>query len=287
MHFNFLKFLMNKINSFKSVAFVMAFVFTQLMGMAQSASVSPSRLYFNVSPGNYKSQKLRVTNNGKKTQTFTVNFANFNSPGNQGKTKMDTAAKSKHGMADWLTASPSFFDVAPGETKDVEILLQVPNTPDANSVRWSVAAIKLARENKGTGEKGKDITGMSIIQTFSFMIHLFQTPPNVSYKEVTVEKFYRDSTSTAANDSTIILKMQARNIGDAIADCAPYLDMVNLKTGAKRKVRGRGFTMLPGGVREISIQLPKDLPKGKYNILGIVDYNSETDVAAMELNINI
>ncbi len=272
-------------NRIKSILFLMSILFAQFTGMSQSASVSPSRLYYNVSPGNYKSQKLHITNNGTKPQTFTVNFANFNSPGNRGKSVLDTNTRTEHGMADWLSASPSFFEVAPGETKDVEILLQLPNTPDANSVRWAVASIKLARENKGTGEKGSNITGMSIIPTFSFVIHLFQTPPNVTFKEVVVEKFYRDSTNM--NDSIITLKMESRNTGDAIVNCAPYLDMVNLKTGEKRNVKGKGFTVLPGGEREIQFTLPTDLPKGEYNILGVVDYGSETDVAAMELNIKI
>lgn len=272
-------------NRIYSLILVLSFVLVYFVGVSQSASVSPSRLYYNVSPGSYKSQKLKVTNNGTAAQTFTVNFANFDSPGNKGKSVLDTTADSKHGMADWLTASPSFFEVAPGETKDVEILLQLPNTPDANSVRWAVASIKLARENTGQGEKGENITGMSIIPTFSFVIHLFQTPPNVTFKEVVVEKFYRDSTDL--NDSITSLKLLIRNTGDAIADCAPYLDMMNLKTGEKINVKGKGFTILPGGEREIVIPLPKDLPKGEYNILGIVDYNSETDVAAMELNIKI
>lgn len=269
----------------KSLFLVVSIMFTYIVSVSQSASVSPSRLYYNVSPGSYKSQKLRVTNNGTKAQTFTVNFANFNSPGNKGKSKLDTSSNSKHGMADWLTASPSFFEVAPGETKDVEILLQLPNTPDANSVRWAVASIKLARENTGQGEKGENITGMSIIPTFSFVIHLFQTPPNVTFKEVIVEKFYKDSINST--DSLTILNLDTRNTGDAIANCAPYLDMVNLKTGESVKVKGKGFTILPGGIRQVSISLPRDLPKGEYNILGIVDYNSETDVAAMELNIKI
>jgi len=252
---------------------------------SQNVSVSPSRFYYNVSPGNYKSQKLRVSNNGKKPQTFTVSFSNFGSAGNKGKTQIDTNRTTEHGMADWLTASPSFFELKAGETQEVEILLQLPNTPDANSVRWAVAAIKLARENTGPTEKGENVTGMAIISTFSFLIHLFQTPPSVTYTEVTVEKFYEDTIN--ATDSTMYLIMDTKNIGDAIANCVPYLDMVNLKNGEKRKVKSKGYTILPGGERQIRFIIPNDLSKGEYNILGIVDYGSETDIAAMELNIKI
>jgi len=271
----------------KYLLLLIAFVVVGLSSNAQSASVSPSRLYFDVSPGNYKSQKLRVMNNGPTTQTFTVNFANFRSPGKGGKTSLDTNNLSSHGMADWLTASPSFFEVAPGELKEIEILLQIPNTPDANTVRWAVASIKLARENKGTGEKGENVTGMSIIPTFSFVIHLFQTPPNIKYTEVQIDNFYRDSTMVQDSIRKVRMVMSASNIGDAIADCGAYLDIVNMKTGAKTVVKSRGFTILPGGSRDIPFSLPSDLPKGDYNILGVIDYGSETDVAAYELNIKI
>jgi len=264
---------------------ILLLLFTYSIISAQSVSVSPSRFYYNVSPGNYKSQKLRVTNNGKKPQTFTVNFANFGSAGNQGKTQLDTNRTSDHSLADWMSASPSFFELQAGETKEVDLLLQLPNTPEANTVRWAVASVKLARENTGPTEKGENVTGMAIIPTFSFLIHLFQTPPNITYTEVTVEKFYEDT--IISNDSIRYLVMDTRNIGDAIANCVPYLDMVNLKNGEKRKVKAKGFTILPGGERQIKFIIPNDLSKGNYNILGIVDYGSETDIAAMEIDIKI
>ena len=273
---------MNKV--FFILAAIIMFSYTS---KAQSASVSPSRLYFDVSPGNYKSQKLRIMNNGTKTQTFTVNFANFSAPGKHGKTTIDTASGNNHGMANWLTASPSFFELAPGELKEIDILLQIPNTPDANTVRWAVASVKLARENKGTSEKGENVTGMAIIPTFSFVIHLFQTPPNVKYTEVVIDKFYKDSTFVKDSLNQARLVMSVSNIGDAIADCASYLDIVSLKTGYKKVIKNRGFTVLPGGERQVSFILPSDIPKGDYNILGVVDYGSETDVAAFELDIKL
>jgi len=258
-----------------------------IINFAQSASVWPSRLYYNVTPGNYNSQKLRVSNNGTKAETFTITFVNFNSPGSKGKTVFDTASVSAHGMADWLTASPSFFEVAPGETKDVDILLQVPNTPEAQSVRWAAASVKLTKENTGVGERGENVTGMAILPTISFTVHLFQTPPNIAFKEVIVEKLYEIPVTATDSVNVKILRFDVKNTGDAIANCAPYLDMINLKSGEKLTVKGQGFTILPGGLREITIAIPKSTPKGEYNILGIIDYNSETDVAAMEINLVI
>lgn len=268
----------------KKLSFLLLFSTLAIIGYSQSASVTPSRLYYKVAPGEYKSQTIRVTNNGAKAETFKVSFANFSSEGNKGKTTIDTTLNDSRGCSQWLSASPSFFEVSPGETKDVEILLQVPNTPEANNTRWAVTSIKLARENTGNAEKGKDVVGMQIIQTFQFVVHIFQTPPSVTFKEATILKFYKDS---LASDSAIRLNMEIKNSGEAIIDCVPYLDVVNMNTGEKTRVTNRAFSVLPGGQREIFFYLPKKLKKGEYNILGIVDYGSITEIAASELNIKI
>lgn len=252
---------------------------------AQSASVSPSRLYYKIAPGGYKSQKIRVTNNGDKTETFKVEFADFRAPGNQGKTEVTpTGETNERGCSQWLSASPSFVEVGPGETKDVEILLQVPNIPEANTARWAVAVVKLARENTGQMAKGSDVVGMQILQSIQFVIHIFQTPPAVTFKEASIVKFYRDTTAT---DSITILKMVVKNTGDAIIDCAPYLDFVNSSTGKKTTIRNKGFSVLPGGERELVFKIPGALEKGVYNILGVVDYGSDNDIAGAELTLKI
>jgi P pilus assembly chaperone PapD len=263
---------------------LLLFAVLPLLHAQRGTSVSPSRLYFKVAPGGYKSQTIHVTNSGKTTESFTVTFANFSSPGNRGKTKIDTSMDAEHGLARWLSASPSFFEVGPGETKDVEILLQLPNTPEANTVRWGIIIVKSAIERKAPKGGDSKTVGMQIVQSFQFGIHVFQTPPAVVFKEVTVRKFYRDSTVA---DSLIHLRVEVENTGDAIADCAPYLDITNLKTGENMRVKGKGFTILPDGFREILFTLPKDFPAGEYSILGVVDYGSTTDFAASELKLKI
>lgn len=262
------------------------FAFFTQTSFAQSASVSPSRLYYKVAPGGYKSQKIRVTNNGTKAETYKVEFADFNAPGKQGKTEVTPAGVTNiRGCSQWLSASPAFVEVAPGETKDVEILLQVPNIPEAANARWAVAVVKLTKENKGSVSDGSsDVVGMQIVQSFQFVIHIFQTPPTVTFKEASITKFYKDSLST---DSVVNLKMEVKNTGDAIVDCAPYLDIVNVATGEKITVKNKGFTVLPGGEREIVFKLPKGIAKGKYNVLAVVDYGSDSDIAGAELNLEI
>ena len=272
-------------NRLTRVTLIIFLSFITIAGFGQSASVSPSRLYYKVAPGGYKSQKIKITNNGKKAQTFKVEFADFTSKGNKGKTqiaKSDSA--NTRGCSKWLSASPSFIEIGPGESQDVEILLQLPNTPDANKARWAVAVVKLTQENTGQMAKGSDVVGMQILQTFQFVIHIFQTPPNVVYKEAIISTFYHDSLST---DTVKRLVMEVKNTGETIIDCAPYVELVNLSTGEKVTVKNKGFTVLPGGAREIIFKLPANLKKGEYDVLGVVDYGSDTDIAGAELKLKV
>lgn len=280
----------------KQIFLSLTFILLSIVVLSQSASVSPSRLYYDVLPGEYKSQKLLVTNNSTTTETFQISFADFGSPGKEGKTRIDSSG-SKHGCAKWLTASPSFFELAPGESKNVEILMQVPNIPEANSVRWAVASVKLARENKGVEKDAETKTAMQILQTFQFVIHIFQTPPTVTYKSAKINSFEKeiveldktDSTQTdsAQSNTKAVLKMEVENTGDAIINCAPYIDLINLNDGSERRVMQRGFTILPGGIRNIYFSLPQDLPKGKYSVLGIVDFGSDEELAGIEITIDL
>ena len=268
----------------KLIGFLIIVIALTSQMSAQSVSVSPSRLYFKEAPGGYRGQKIYVTNNGSKPETFQVLFHDFASDGNQGKTTVIKEGEYIHGCSQWLTASPAFFEIAPGQTQEVTMLLQVPNVPEANNSRWAVASVKLSKENTGASDKGSDVTGMQILQTFQFLIHIFQTPPAITFKEANISSFKEITTSA---DSVRTLSMEIENTGDAILDCAPYLDVVNLNTGLSQRIKKKGFTILPEGKRELKLTLPKELPAGKYNILGIVDYGSDSNLAGAELNIEI
>jgi P pilus assembly chaperone PapD len=251
---------------------------------AQSVSLSPSRVYFKASPGETKKQVVHVTNNSDVTQSFTITFGDFSATGTDGKTQLMKSGESEHSCSQYMSASPSFFELPAGKSQDVEVIIDLPNLPEANKVKWGTMMLKLAKEKTEARQGEGDMVGMGILETFQFVVHLFQTPPNITLKQAEIENFKE---ITAAGDSARTLALIAKNTGDAILDCATYLEYSNLQTGFEQRSKPAAFTMLPGGGRQMKFKIPADLPKGKYTVTAVVDIGSKDAVQAAEMDIDI
>lgn len=267
----------------KQIALVAFFAVMLFSAKSQSVAVSPSRLYYKVGIGDYQNQVIRVTNNSDKTESFTITFGDFEAPGSEGKSELLPSGSSKHGCSQWMSADPSYFTLEPGKTQEARILLQVPNTPEANAVKWATAMIKLAKEKEKPGAE-QDGHGMGIMQTFQFVVHVFQTPPTITYKKAEITNFQEIS---AQGDAVRQLSLFVKNVGEAILDCAAYVDITSLNTGEEQRIKPFAFTVLPGGARDVKFTLPKDLKQGKYSLLGVVDYGSDAEIEAAEIELEV
>ncbi|MFW5706752.1 MAG: hypothetical protein ACOC12_02425 [Bacteroidota bacterium] len=252
--------------------------------VAQSASVSPSRLYFNAEPGQTQVRQITVTNNSESEQSFTISFADFASPGTEGKTELLEPGESENSTFTWLSASPSLLELQPGESRDVDVILQVPNNPEAERVVWSTALIRLARERTAAPGMEEGAMGFGIMHTFQFVVHIFQTPRSVTYRNARILTFEEGD---AGEQGQRRIMLHVENTGDAIIDVAAYLELTNIRTGESRREKARAFTTLPGHSRILYFDLPADLSPGMYSVLGVVDYGDRDAVIAAELELRV
>lgn len=268
----------------KCFSVLCALVLIQNLSSAQSVSLSPSRLYFKSSPGETKKQVVHVTNNSDVKQSFTLTFGDFSATGIDGKTQLMSSGSNEHSLSKYMSASPSFFELEAGKSQDVEVIIDLPNLPEANKVKWGTLMLKLTKEKTEANKGDKDGVGMGILETFQFVVHLFQTPPSVTLKQAEID-YFKDITT--ATDSVRTLALIARNTGEAILDCATYLEFSNLKTGYEQRTKPSAFTMLPGGGRQMKFKVPADLPKGTYTVTAVVDIGSKDAVQAAEMDLEI
>jgi P pilus assembly chaperone PapD len=251
---------------------------------AQSVAISPSRLYYKTPIGEYKVQEVSVTNSSTAAQSFTVSFGDFEPSGSQGKSQIMKKGESPNSCSEWLSAEPSFFEVGPGQTQKVKVLMQVPSSPDANKVKWAAMQVRLAKEKQATDLKDQNAIGLGITETFQFVVHIFQSPPTVTAKNAEIESF---TEVTSDKDSSRVMMLRVVNSGEAILDCVSYLEYTNLSSGEENRQKPIAYTLLPGTARELKFPISSTLPEGKYSLLGVVDYGSRENVQAAETEVTI
>jgi P pilus assembly chaperone PapD len=251
---------------------------------AQNVSLAPSRLYFKASPGEVKKQIVHVTNNSATSQSFTISFGDFAAPNDDGKTQLMKPGESEHSCSGYMSASPSFFEIEPGKTMDVEVVIDLPNLPEANKVKWGTMMLKLAKERSEASDLGSGAVGMGILETFQFIVHIFQTPPSVTLKQAEITSFKE---TISEKDQKTSLDIVTKNTGEAILDCATYIEFTNLQTGSEERSKPSAFTVLPGGSRLMKFPIPDTLPKGRYTATAVVDIGRKDAVQAAEMDIEI
>ncbi len=118
----------------------------------------------------------------------------------------------------------------------------------------------------------------------SFGIFVYQNPPNVSNNKVDITSLkYEQGVPPMVNQ----LVMEAKNIGNGIGFCLYYIELTNLMNGKTEKLKVRQFTILPGYNRKVIFELPKELAKGKYSGVAVLDFGSKDNLQTAELDFEI
>jgi len=284
-HNNLKSIILNRIINRKNIITVFLLSSFNII-LSQSVSVSPNRLYFNVAPGEYKTKKITITNNTESAVSFKITFGDFSPVGNKGKTNIKNTIDTTDvfSCSKYLSASPSFIELGPKESKVVNVTLDLPNIPESENVKWAAMSILQAKEKIAVkdGEKSSNKMGFGIQPVMGFNVHIFQTPPsisnNIENKKLEIKKFAEINKDGAITG----FFMEVENTGKAILDCAPFVEMTLLSTGETKKIYSKAFTLLPGSSREMEFVISKDMPKGVYSVIGVIDYRGK-EVEAAEI----
>lgn len=245
-------------------------------------AVSPSHINFNLKPGESKSIEVKVTNETRITRSFNVSLKDYD-VNQAGKTLFMEAGSSKYGMTNWLNASPSFFELKPGQVQKVIVTLTVPDSGFSNRAAWAIMLIEERKQRENLDENGDDKKiSLGVIPSFGFGVYIYQNPPSVANNKVEIQNFALQKNTTARN-----LELTLKNMGDGIASCVAYVELTHLNSGKQQKLMVKRFTILPGYSRNYMFTLPDKLEKGKYSAVGVLDYGSKELVEAAELEFTV
>lgn len=253
-------------------------------GKTVGVSVSPSHFHFKQKQGEVKTYDITVRNSTSVPKEFNINIYDFDMNG-KGKSSFLPAGKGKFSLAKWVNISPTFVQLKANETKKVKITVSVPSDDSGRKAAWSILMVEqqAPRNNLLNTSRDGNTIALGIVPTFAFGVFAYQNPPNVLVNKVEFTDFQiKDSKAGKA------LYLEVQNQGDGIAYCTSYIDLTNLETGAQQRLKVKNFTIVPELIRDFNFTLPKNLPKGKYLAVGVLDYESSEEIQAarMEFEIN-
>lgn len=247
-------------------------------------AVAPSNVRFRTKPGNTETKYVTITNDTKKAEKFKISFADYDMNNGGAVTQLPAGQKHEYGLSKYITATPSFVELKAGEAKKIAVTINIPDEPAAYKAAWCIMMIDQASERKyiTPPSNEKDNVVMGVIPVFGFGVYIFQNPPNVKLNKVEITKF-----NFSYDKENRFVYITSRNVGDGLGFCKAYVEINNLNTGYKEKMFIKQFTIFPGMERVLDFQLPGSLAKGNYVATAVLDFGSEEEVEAAELEFKV
>ena len=251
----------------------------------KGVTVSPSHVNFNVDLGKIATRKIKVTNYTSETRSFKVVYNDFDMD-LRGKSTFLEAGTNDHTLSKYLNISPTFLEIESGKFAEVTLTVQLPSNPEANIATWGVLLIEEAKERQvlDPDKKGGTTVAFGITPVLAFGIWLYQNPPNVEETSLEITNFSFKDVQEKNKD---IFFLELENTGDGISFCDAYIELTSLDTGEQYYLGKKKYTILPGYKRTFTFQLPVDIPSGRYSAVSVVDYYSNNEIVAAEMELTI
>lgn len=241
---------------------------------AQSGiSVSPPRTYFSLNPGESERKKILVTNvSDVNTLELAVSFNDwkYDDYGTNVVSEPNTLPTSS---ANWITVLPgNTLTLLPKESKEIEILMQVPEKINQEAVHTTMMYITQTNPINGANKSGENIkisirTGVKIYQRLN------------TGREQNIE-FTNFEFNKAENE--LVLKIE--NEGNVWGEGTIKNEIINQENGKQIILQDVVFYSLPNDKRIVYIPLPKNLEKGSYIATSTLSLGDNDNIKIAELS---
>ncbi len=257
-----------------------AFVFTIslfiCLGLySQDFEVSPVKLFFNAEPGSSQIKTIVVKNHSNNSNSFLLSVNDF-SINNTGQREFFPANSTKRSISNWMTISPTFFELAPNGEQQISISIQPPI--DEYGSRWGVINVRTAAE-KMTFEADKDLAAGMVISP-RIVVDIFQTARGIGQLNAKIDQLREIESNEPGKRLFTAL---VTNNSDIIIQCKSYLILSNVQTGVEKIYPAKLFESYPKNTHRITFDLPSDIDKGTYALAAILDYGNTSTLEGTQI----
>lgn len=253
---------------------------TSAIASAQAGiAVTPGRMYYNLSEGAGEKQIVKVTNPTEVELEIGVSFSDWNYL-NNGNNNIQDPGTLSNSCADWLQILPdTYFILEPGETKDIEVLMEVPGEVNQDiPVRTSM--IFFTQLNPG---RASDQEGASIQVTVRMGVKIYHSFHADSPGELEIVDFtnYKDEHENK------VVAVSVENTSDIWVNGNIRWEVFNKNNGDTETLEKQEFYTLPDDLRIIKQNLPESLKSGEYTVSAILTYGDSDTIKIAELDISL
>lgn len=238
--------------------------------------VQPSMVDFTLSANEMGTKKITIMNNTPQAIQLRMYLADWQRD-SLGKHTYYGPNTQPYSCTRWIKLEKDFMEVPAGASIPFEVTMRVPDSADFNKdMKWSMLFVEVVKERK----VNPDTAVVSQVNPiFRMGVHIYETPPTVKRKEMRMTSFER---VPGFIDSSIVYNVAVKNEGDVQLKLKSSLEITNLTTGEKTKLGPNPVPLFPAQKRYISFRIPRELPKGKYSLLAVLDGGDDMPIEAAQ-----
>ena len=247
---------------------------------AQRINVNPTILNFNTNPGSISTQIITITNLSDKVQNYQLTLGDWLRD-SLGGHKYFPSGTLDRSCSSWLSFDNSTVQIDPQKSRDVRVTMTVPaDAKAASEMKWSMIFIQNVLEQTGD-ENNTAKMKATIREIYRIGIHVYQTPSAIVQKEARALALVPDAVEKNTYNFSLV------NTGKTMLECKARLLLTNLSNGQEIKLEEVEFPVFPDGKRIVKLAVPDTIPKGKYSMLAILEYDPDMPLEAIESNVDI
>jgi len=240
-------------------------------------TVGPPRVFYIVDAGQSQTQYVDVTNPSKDyTLELAVSLEDWEYS-EVGDNVIKPGGSLQTSCVDWLSISEPFFALKPGESKRLQVNMQVPKEISySDSIPVHTAMLFVTQLNPRAGAEQEGANIRLAVRAGIKIYHGFNRQANTDL-EITNLKY------TTLDQAGKFLELSYDVTGNTWMEGQIRAEFINQDNGKKTIVEDIGFYCLPHDKRKQYISVPQELVAGDYIATVMLFYGDQNLVKAAEL----
>ena len=248
--------------------------------LAQDFEVAPIRINFRGDPGDTETRIITVKNHGNHNENITMTMRDY-VVHRHGNREILPSGSTRNSISNWVTLNPSFLELQPNESKEVQVTFQAPVEDDFGS-KWGILSFASAVERTPYSADQEVQTGIFISGRID--VNLTYNPVDTREPNIVISNLRE---VTKDDDDDRVFAVNIDNLGNTTSACELYLIASNLLTMEETKFSTMKITAYPQSSRTVELRLPGKLEAGRYSLAAILDYGSRTNLKGTQITIEV